>query len=415
MKRFLFLFLTLMCINVVLGQQKPIIAVYVVADEADSKDMKAMKKVLEAKLVNAFDGSNLFTATERSEAFLAQINKEIAYQQTGRVRDDQLTVLAKNSGAKYLCIADIVELFDEKFVEARLIEAESNNLSGSATSSGYIYSLSSLVDISAEVANKLIKNTPQGKAEQLKKDEQQRKANQAQEEEDAKKKEEALKIKKAQEEEDARKVELTKKAEQDRKDEEAKKRQQEFENKPFRELIYSLIRPTASDCSRDFRFKGEKQGGLGAFHWWRSGDIFFGRTKTYTCPTPSGHGIYIAGIDKNISSCPDAKYFVGRYVSPDGKISGKCYDASGKLIFMGDFRNNNPIGKYPSHNLDEKMKFEIITQDNSKYIGETYGGVKHGYGIVIKNGDIWYGEWRNGERTSNGIWIYDYGSIKLGM
>ena len=152
--------------SVVFGQEKPIIAVYVVSDNADNDETKAIKNILETRLIEAFTRSNLFTATERSEVFLAQINKEINYQQSGRVRDDQLTVLAKNSGAKYLCIADIVEVFGEKFVKARLIETESNNITGNANSSGAIKSMTDLTTICSEVAHKLISSTPQGKTKQ---------------------------------------------------------------------------------------------------------------------------------------------------------------------------------------------------------------------------------------------------------
>ena len=165
MKKLSILLLAMLCAGVVLGQ-KPIIAVYVVHDDTDSKETIAIKKVLETKLVEAIDKSNLFTATERSEAFLSQLKKEQLYQLSGSVRDDQIIRLGRQSGAQFLCIAEIIEVFGEKFVSTKLIETESNNVSGTANSSGSIKSMNDLVTIASEVSSKLIQETPQGKTAQ---------------------------------------------------------------------------------------------------------------------------------------------------------------------------------------------------------------------------------------------------------
>lgn len=170
------LLMLMLVISVSCFAQKPVIAVYVVSEASDDNEMTAIKKVLESKLVEAFDNSNLFTATERSEAFRSQLTKEKVYQLSGNVQDDQITRLGRESGAKYVCIAEIVDVFNEKFVNTRLIETESNNISGTANSSGSIKSMKDLVSIASEVSNKLVKATPQGKELQRKEEQKQEEA-----------------------------------------------------------------------------------------------------------------------------------------------------------------------------------------------------------------------------------------------
>jgi hypothetical protein len=159
------LLLALICAGAVFGQgQKPVIAVYIVPDDADNSETKAIKKVLGDKLTDAIVRSGVFTATERSEAFLSQIMKEQDFQRGGRVRDDQIVRQARASGAQYLCIADITEVFGERYVTARLIHTESNDIAATTNSSGAIKSMNDLVSISGEVSNNLIKETPQAQS-----------------------------------------------------------------------------------------------------------------------------------------------------------------------------------------------------------------------------------------------------------
>jgi len=172
MKRVYIFFLAILFASIVFGQQKPIIAVYIVPNETDNNEAKTIKQVLEAKLAESFVKSDIFTATERSEAFLSQLRKERDYQQSGNVRDDQITRLARESGAQFLCIADIYEVFGERFVTARLIHTESNNITATTNSSGSIKSMNDLVTIAGEVSNKLIRETPQYKTLQQRREQQ---------------------------------------------------------------------------------------------------------------------------------------------------------------------------------------------------------------------------------------------------
>ena len=163
MKKTLFLLLLLMSVSNIIAQE-PTIAVYVINNDSDNSETQAIKKVLGDKFVEAIVQSGHFRATERTEEFLAQIRKEREYQRSGNVSDREISKLAQELGAKYLCITDVFEVFGEKYVTAKLIEVEINQIIAKVNSTGSIKSMDDLVSIANEVTDKLIKETPQEQA-----------------------------------------------------------------------------------------------------------------------------------------------------------------------------------------------------------------------------------------------------------
>ena len=52
---------------------------------------------------------------------------------------------------------------------------------------------------------------------------------------------------------------------------------------------------------------------------------------------------------------------------------------------------------------------------NAKYIGETYNGRRHGFGIFVwSNGNVFFGWWKDGARDGDGIVIANNGNITTG-
>jgi len=146
----------------VFAQQKPTVAVYVVNNDDDNSETKAIKKVLGDKFVEAIVNSGLFRAVERTEEFLAQIRREHDYQHSGNVDDKEIVRMAHQLGAMYVCITDVYEAYGEKYVTARLIDVELNQILAKVNSTGTIKSMNDLVSIANEVSTNLIKKTPQG-------------------------------------------------------------------------------------------------------------------------------------------------------------------------------------------------------------------------------------------------------------
>lgn len=131
----------------VMAQNRKKVAVYVMGEDV------GINKVLESKLVYAISSSIGFTAIERTEAFLAELNKEQKYQRTGAVDDNEFSRLGRQFGVQYVCVASVSEVFNEKYLSARLIDVESAQVEYTASSSGTIGSLPDAIN-AAEIVSK---------------------------------------------------------------------------------------------------------------------------------------------------------------------------------------------------------------------------------------------------------------------
>ena len=96
------------------------VAVYIVKNDAS----KNIGRVLGDKLVTGFTYSDKYNAIERTNSFLAQLNKEQKYQRSGAVDDSDISRLGKQFGVQYVCVVDVSDVFGEKYISARLIDVE---------------------------------------------------------------------------------------------------------------------------------------------------------------------------------------------------------------------------------------------------------------------------------------------------
>ena len=150
--------------------------------------------------------------------------------------------------------------------------------------------------------------------------------------------------------------------------------------------------------------------GLGMYYWF-DGVYYIGNWRL---GKKNGEGMYLTD-QGHIVNCPDCAYYVGYW--SDGDMSGKgtCYDKFGNLIYYGNFVNDTPTETYPTLGMNS-FKFECIEYTSGNYyLGETYGGKRHGIGVYIwKDGGIWYGHWTDGERDGYGIYMPYQGSVSTG-
>ena len=169
-KIFTFLVILLICSNILFAQHK--VAVYVTGGTESG-----INKVLGDKLVEAFVKSGKYSAIERTSSFLSELNKELKYQQTGHVSDAELSQLGKQFGVQLICIADISDVFGEKYVSARLIDVESAEVINSSNTSGSLNSLNDLIKVSEKIAKDLSGKTGKeqvAESERLKSEQEQR-------------------------------------------------------------------------------------------------------------------------------------------------------------------------------------------------------------------------------------------------
>jgi len=156
MRRITVLLLAILCAGAVWGQEntdKKKVAVYVTG----GSDVN-FNKVVGSKLAQAIINNGKYTAVERTEAILNMLRKEQVYQRSGNVDDRQIGKLGQELGVDFVCVAEIVEVFGEKYISARLIDAVLAEAVAFADVNGDISNMTSLVKMSAEVAGKLLGN-----------------------------------------------------------------------------------------------------------------------------------------------------------------------------------------------------------------------------------------------------------------
>lgn len=161
MRKLLILLLSAISLTAVAQQKK--VAVYVTGEQS------GITKVLGDQLVVAFVKSGKYDAIERTNSFLAELSKEQSYQHSGAVSDNDIARLGVQFGVKYVCVADMSDVFGEKYISARLIDVETAVILNAHNVSGKMSSMDDCLTMASEIATKLSGKTI---AEQRKEEEE---------------------------------------------------------------------------------------------------------------------------------------------------------------------------------------------------------------------------------------------------
>lgn len=157
-KTLLILFSTFSLIAV--AQQKKV-AVYVTGKQT------GINKVLGDQLVAAFAKSGKYIAIERTASFLAELSKEHSYQRSGAVSDRDIAQLGIQFGVNYVCVADISDVFGQKYVSARLIDVENAEVVKATNASSLLSSMDELLSLASTISAKFTGPTEQEKAQEV--------------------------------------------------------------------------------------------------------------------------------------------------------------------------------------------------------------------------------------------------------
>lgn len=134
------------------AQQKNV-AVYVTGEQT------TISKVLGDELVKAFAKSGKYTAIERTKKFLEELGKEHAYQRSGAVEDTLIARLGIQFGVKYVCIAEMSDFFNEKYISSRLIDVETAEVVNLHSVHGVLNSPDACMQMASEIASNLSKGS----------------------------------------------------------------------------------------------------------------------------------------------------------------------------------------------------------------------------------------------------------------
>ena len=156
MKKLLIILLSALSLTAVAQQKK--VAVYVTGQQT------GINKVLGDQLVAAFAKSGKYIAIERTASFLAELGKEQNYQRTGAVDDNELSRLGKQFGVQLVCVADVSDVFGEKYVSTRLIDVESAEVVNTSNATSKLDNMQELLKVTEGLAKELTAKTVQEKA-----------------------------------------------------------------------------------------------------------------------------------------------------------------------------------------------------------------------------------------------------------
>lgn len=146
-------FILLLAVSLTLSAQQKKVAVYMTGEET------GVNKVLGDKLVSAFARSGKYIAVERTSSFLSELSKEQTYQRTGAVSDNEIVALGIQFGVNYVCVADVSDVFNEKFISARLIDVETAEIVNTYSIGGQMNSMDKCIKMANEIAENLTKGT----------------------------------------------------------------------------------------------------------------------------------------------------------------------------------------------------------------------------------------------------------------
>lgn len=166
------------------------------------------------------------------------------------------------------------------------------------------------------------------------------------------------------------------------------------------------------------RYHGEPESKKSTYYgimYWESVDMwFFGEIENHV----RKRGVYLSGNPRVYGIFEHTVFYAGSF-EKGLMTDGACYDRFGNYLYKGPF-----VGDYPSprsayplqssyfpsdYNTD--YRFDFVREDNGDYyLGETYQGKRHGYGIYFyANGGYWVGTWEYDE-SSNGAYVSQDGN-----
>lgn len=116
------------------------------------------KSMIRATLAKAISDAGMFDALTRTD--IDQLTKEMSFQRSGMVDDDERQQIGKMSGADLICLSLVTVENNDLFIEVQLIEVESGRIFKTANELMQISSNVGLQTGCQKLANKLLGESP---------------------------------------------------------------------------------------------------------------------------------------------------------------------------------------------------------------------------------------------------------------
>jgi len=131
---------------------QPKVAVGAIGEEPKPGILKALSSQLTKALVK----SGKYTALDRSEAILKQLGKELAYQRSGAVDEQQIREFGHQFGVQYMCIVESSEVMGSFMLEAKLVDVETAEITSIGSTPSDLVNIGDLMAASEEIVSQLL-------------------------------------------------------------------------------------------------------------------------------------------------------------------------------------------------------------------------------------------------------------------
>ena len=154
MKKAVMMFVLLAVAGAMAQKPKESVAVYMAGTEPVA--VKGAYKVLGAELAKSLAKSGNYTAVDRTPEVIKVLSAADIFKQDGAIDVDKAKRAGKQLGVQMMCVAEITEVMKSYFLEARLVNVETAEISNVATAHGNMTAVEDVMRNAQAIATELI-------------------------------------------------------------------------------------------------------------------------------------------------------------------------------------------------------------------------------------------------------------------
>jgi outer membrane protein OmpA-like peptidoglycan-associated protein len=133
---------------------KQIVAVYMAGQEP--QNAKGVHSIMGGELARVMSESEKYTAVDRTEAILEQLDKEHVYQRSGAVDDDEIKAIGRQLGVQYLCISNINPVGKRYYLDTRFVDIVTAEIKRSITATSTLKDAEEMARVGRNIALELL-------------------------------------------------------------------------------------------------------------------------------------------------------------------------------------------------------------------------------------------------------------------
>jgi len=146
---------------------KRTVAVYMAGEEPEGA--KGVHGIMGGELARVLSESDKYTAVDRTEVILEQLDKEHVYQRSGAVDDDQIKAIGHQLGVGFLCISNINAVGKGYYLDTRLVDVVTAEIIRSVTATSTLKDANEMSTVGRNIALELLEAEKTRRQRQLRK------------------------------------------------------------------------------------------------------------------------------------------------------------------------------------------------------------------------------------------------------